>query len=184
MVLIVGPILFQKKELKIKHPSKFIITYFDVDPYINLERKGSDYYTFYTEDKMINLLKSCLKSIEALPSSVAQIIQLQCKPKKILSKGRSKKYAKYRNDAFKKISGNVLPVDANLYSIVSESDLVIGVPYASPVELAREMGTERAFVAFGMDVDHLLPNMWNKTEVIKEIDNLTELILDLVTKKF
>jgi hypothetical protein len=78
----------------------------------------------------------------------------------------------------------VLPVDANLYSIVSESDLVIGVPYVSPVELAREMGTERAFVAFGMDVDHLLPNMWNKTEVIKEIDNLTELILDLVTKKF
>jgi polysaccharide biosynthesis PFTS motif protein len=143
-VIPIGPVLFQDKKMGQKRSDKFVITYFDVTPL-----SGGD--DFYSEKNTILILNTILRLTEALNSKYPGIAEIQVKPKRRYSKLHSKAYISQLMSSSKSQKIRKLSPSTNLFEVVSESDLVLAIPFTSPAILAKELNVKVFFVCIGIE---------------------------------
>lgn len=168
-VIAVGPVLFQETKMEKKDSNKFVITYFDVTPLSG--GKG-----FYSEENTILILNAIFRLVETLNSKYPGITEIQVKPKRRYSKLHSKAYISQLVHSSKAQRIRKLPSSANLFEIVSKSDLVLAIPFTSPAILAKELSVKSFFVCIGIegwDVESSsggIPVIFRFEELLQEVE--------------
>lgn len=157
-ISIVGSILFVKQE-KISVSKKGLnLVYFDVTPFKNAN-------TYYTEKRMIENLCSLIEVVEKLSLERGEVINLLIKPKRETKGSHSREYIE-QLDSFERYGRiQILRPETNLYGLIANADVVIGIPFTSPVVVGREMGIRSAFMDVHKD-EFLLPETHNEFPVL------------------
>ena len=169
---IVGSILFQAKTISAKSKDRFIITLFDVTP---VDPELSKIQSLYSEESCLKNLEEIFFCINKLNSSFPAYIETRIKPKRKYQKIHSKRYIERLTSFIAKYRVEVLKPESNLYELVSQSDVVIGVPFTSPVLLGQELGTKAAYYSGGFE-NWDIPETRSGTVVIKEREELYKLL--------
>jgi polysaccharide biosynthesis PFTS motif protein len=143
-VIAVGPVIFQDKIMDERDPNKFVITYFDVTPY-----QGSG--EFYSELNTTLVLTNILRLIDFLEAKYPNLVIVRIKPKRKYSRYHSKDYISAVSTASKQMKIKCLSASSNLYQTISQSDLVLAIPFTSPALLARDLKVNSYFVSTGID---------------------------------
>jgi hypothetical protein len=156
----VGSILFVKPELFSRHISEFYVAYFDVTPFEYAD-------TYYTSERMCANLSRIVQIASQLSAKNRIGINLLVKPKREINANHSREYIHMLNTY--EVDGllKILKPDANLYGIASSVDCIIGIPFTSPVVLARELKTPAAFIDMHKD-DYHVPETQNGFKVISD----------------
>jgi len=136
VVKAVGSLMFYPRMLEKKQIRNAIII-FDVTPITNFK-----HYSFYSRQMILNFLEDILLSIEMVNSRLDQKNQLNVVIK------QKRKYTKYSDSIFVNQFKSIInrkyislsPPESNLYELISSARMVIGIPYVSPVFIAREFG--------------------------------------------
>jgi polysaccharide biosynthesis PFTS motif protein len=139
-IIVVGSILFKpKKEIeKSSEIETNLIVIFDVTPF-----NGLDVEVFYTREILTDFIQDLVDSFRSNENMMSA--QILLKPKREYEKklrGRFSPSGEYL-DFIDNLSQNrvieVLRAETDLYQLVGKSSLVVGIPFTSPVILAREM---------------------------------------------
>jgi len=134
-----GSITFKMKEFDSEVKKKKIITLFDVAPQQQYRNEN-----FYNDESAIKFIEDILRLKDAIQSLNDFIIQI--KPKRELNRRvHSKKYIDFLQDLVQKGEIRVVPWDSNPYTLVSESQLIISIPFTTAAYIGIEMGTESIF---------------------------------------
>lgn len=157
-ISIVGSILFVKQETISVSKKGLNLVYFDVTPFEN----GN---TYYTEKRMIENLCSLIEVVEKLSLERGEVINLLIKPKRETKGSHSRAYIE-QLDSFERYGRiQILRPETNLYGLIANADVVIGIPFTSPVVVGREMGIKSAFMDVHKD-EFLLPETHNEFPVL------------------
>ena len=172
----VGSILFLPKVQKFKQSQKYLITYFDITP-LSPHGEGRLGITtnFYSEKSAISDLESILKLSEYLQREFRDFVKVRIKPKRKYSTHHSKAYITLLKNAVTEKKIELLPTSENLYKVVSESDLVIGPPWTSPVILAQEVNSDSVFYSINRS-DWDLPSKYCGITFIDTAKKLEEYV--------
>jgi polysaccharide biosynthesis PFTS motif protein len=75
----------------------------------------------------------------------------------------------------------ILRSDVDLYSLVSSSDLTLGMPYTSPVLIAKEMGKKHFFIA--LNIESNMPDRHNGIQILKTRESLYKALREALKLK-
>jgi len=175
-VIAVGPVIFQDKLMDERDSNKFVITYFDVTPY-----QGSG--EFYSELNTTLVLNNILRLIDFLEAKYPNLVIVRIKPKRKYSRYHSKDYISVVNTASKQMKIKCLSPSSNLYQTISQSDLVLAIPFTSPALLGRELGVNSYFVSTGID-GWDVPTSSDGIPVIFQFEELLNLVEKEIQSKF
>ena len=180
----IGPILFQTQIVTESSASNYVITYFDVTPLA----PSYDYITeiqenFYSERDTLRDFEAIEKLSADLMGAFANKVQVRIKPKRAYRSMHSKKYVAKIMEHSREHQIEILKPNANLYEVVSQSDLVIVTPWSSPAVLAKEMSLNSVFFAI-READWNLPDVYEETRVIKSLSELMAFVNLSVRTKF
>jgi len=165
---IIGPIHFQKhydlSVAKEKQSKELRVAFFDVIPIQHLQLGN-----FYSSKACRNNLLSTVELLSTVCRSENMNLTFVLKPKREYK-------LKYHDRAYIELCTSlaetkkiiVEEAQVNLYSFLSGVDLVLGVPFTSPVQLAHHLGIKAAYVSFES-------SEWN---VSKNLDGI-EVLFDL-----
>jgi hypothetical protein len=175
-VVAVGPIIFNDKLIGKGDPEKFVITYFDVTPI-----QGNE--GFYSEVNTISVLNGILKLCDVLNEKYPNRLVLQLKPKRKYYNFHSKNYVSSikKHSKMKKIE--LIEPTANLYQIISKSDLVLAIPFTSPALVAKEMCIKRYFVSIGIE-GWDIPLTSSGVDVVFQLEELIAKVQTEIQRKF
>jgi polysaccharide biosynthesis PFTS motif protein len=164
----IGSILFYNYEINGELPKDYDCLIFDVTPF-----KDSDEGDFYSTSNC-KLFIDSLTDIEKtlIPNKVNFVI----KQKRELSNRHDEQYI--RN--LRQTGWKVLPVESNLYNIISRSKCVIGIPFTSAVLIAAELKIPCFY--FHPMAEIKLNDIFNGIRVIKSKDTLRHEILNVIEK--
>jgi polysaccharide biosynthesis PFTS motif protein len=164
LVTAVGSQLFYPKDIisdQIKHYD-FLI--FDVTPSKN--EKPFDFYTTQRLIKFISDIDIVLRS-----KTNKDLIGAVKSKRKFNRDFHSDSYVKFVKGLTNKSSKySMIAPNVNLYEIISRSNLVIGVPFTSPVLIAKELGVRCCY--FLEDDMVKLPEYYNDIKVIRSKSEL------------
>ena len=180
----IGPILFQTQIVAEKSARNYVITYFDVTPLA----PSYDYIVgtqenFYSEPNALRDLEAIEKLSADLNGVFANKVQVRIKPKRVYSQMHSKKYITKIMEHSRQHQIEILSPYANLYEIISQSDLVIATPWTSPAVLAKEMSVNAVFFAIRV-ADWDLPDVYEGIRVIKSLSEFRAYVNFSVQEKF
>ena len=157
-ISIVGSILFVKQETISASKKGLNLVYFDVTPLENAN-------TYYTEKRMIENLCFLIEVVEKLSLERGEGINLLVKPKRETKGSHSREYIE-QLESFERYGRiQILRPETNLYGLIANADVVIGIPFTSPVVVGREMGIRSAFMDVHKD-EFLLPETHNEFPVL------------------
>lgn len=169
-ISIVGSILFVKQEIISVSKNGLNLVYFDVTPFENAN-------TYYTEKRMIENLCSLIEVVEKLSLERREVINLLVKPKRETRGSHSRGYIE-KLDSFERYGRiQILRPETNLYGLIANADVVIGIPFTSPVVVGREMGIRSAFMDVHDD-EFLLPETHNEFPVLTNQNLVMEWLRD------
>jgi hypothetical protein len=139
-IIVVGSILFKpRKEIeKSGEIEKNVIVVFDVTPF-----NGLGVEVFYTREILTDFIQDLVDTFRSSANMMSA--QIQLKPKREYGKklrGRfspSGEYLDFIEDLSQNRAIEILSAETELYQLVGESSLVVGIPFTSPVILAKEM---------------------------------------------
>ena len=171
----VGPIVFQEEEFLSKSKYSFIVTFFDVTP-MNF---STDYYS--TQIAM-NTLNSVLSVTQRLQNEFGEYLKIRVKPKREYSNLHSQIYINKMFDAVEVGAIELLSYRTNLYSVISESDFVLSVPFTSPSLIARELDIPTFYCSFDSS-EWEIPATSSGIFVLKSEEDLYTELKGLITKK-
>ena len=157
-ISIVGSILFVKRETISVSKKGLNLAYFDVTPFENAN-------TYYTEKRMIENLCTLNEIVEKLSLETGESINLLVKPKRETKGSHSRKYIEQLESFERYGQIQMLRPETNLYGLIANADVVIGIPFTSPVVVGREMGIRSAFMDVHKD-EFLLPENHNEFPVL------------------
>ena len=180
----IGPILFQTQIVGERSARNYVITYFDVTPLA----PSYDYIVgtqdnFYSERNALRDLEAIEKLSANLNGAFANKVQVRIKPKRAYSQMHSKKYITKIMEHSRQHQIEILSPYANLYEIISQSDLVIATPWTSPAVLAKELATNSVFFTIRA-AEWDLPAEYEGIRVINSCGELTEYVNLGIQKKF
>jgi hypothetical protein len=175
-VIAVGPIIFNDKLIGKGDPEKFVITYFDVTPI-----QGNE--GFYSEVNTISVLNSILKLCDVLNEEYPNRLVLQIKPKRKYYNFHSKNYVSSIKTHSKMKKIELIEPTANLYQIISKSDLVLAIPFTSPALVAKEMCINRYFVSIGIE-GWDVPLTSSGVDVVFQLEDLITKVQTEIRRKF
>ena len=118
-----------------------------------------------------------------LNGAFANKVQVRIKPKRAYSQMHSKKYITKIMEHSRQHQIEILSPNANLYEIISQSDLVIATPWTSPAVLAKELATNSVFFTIRA-AEWDLPAEYEGIRVINSCGELTEYVNLGIQKKF
>jgi polysaccharide biosynthesis PFTS motif protein len=168
-----GSILFRSRntnQLIIKSPS---IVYFDITP--TLSQGG-----FYNAENCIANLDGLVMVTRKLKSQLGINLNLIVKPKRKYNKWHSDVYIKKLNEYQASGDLNIFNSISSIYSLVAEADLTIGIPFTSPVLIAKEMGKKGLFYTLS---NFNLPTTYNDILIVKNLDQLELIIKSTLNKE-
>lgn len=135
---VVGSVLFRPRNVATKSPAVFDILFFDVTPLENAN-------TFYTYTTCVNTMNDLLQVVCELESALGKTVEIHIKPKRKYSKFHSERYVNFLSKLAKEGKIGIVNTNENLYEIISKAKYVIGVPFTSPVIVAKELGVPCVF---------------------------------------
>lgn len=178
-----GPILFQTQIMAERSTCNYVITYFDVTPFAPSHDNilGTE-ENFYAERNALSDLESIEQLSAHLMDAFANQVKLRIKPKRAYSPRHSKKYIANITEYSRQRQIELLSPNANLYEVVSQSNLVIATPWTSPAVLAKDIAVHSIFFAI-RGVDWNLPDEYEGIRVIKSLSELIAYVnLDIQEK--
>lgn len=179
----IGPILFQPEVVAERSAHNYVITYFNVTPFA----PSNDWIignqeNFYSERNALGDLEGIEKLYACLLDTFGSKIRVRIKPKRSYSSKHSEKYIAKLVEHSRGQRIELLSHNANLYEVVSQSDLVVATPWTSPAVLAKEMSLHSVYFAIrGADWD--LPSEYEGIRVFKSSDELMEYVVMDIQKK-
>ena len=72
-----------------------------------------------------------------------------------------------------------IPPSENLYTLISKSNFVVGLPYTSPVIIAKELEVNSAFVCLESK-EYSIPDYFNEILVIKDRNKLLDRLIEFI----
>lgn len=133
----VGSLMMYPRNFKTRNPEARRILVFDVTPIENFVD-----YTFYSNEMILGFLNdiaTCVEEInDKLPSS--QSLVLSVKQKRKQEKKLETNFSRAYQRVLLEKQVNLMDPEENLYAILAESRIAIGIPYVSPIFIARELG--------------------------------------------
>jgi len=171
----VGSIVFQEEKLMKKSDYSFIVTFFDVTPM----KFAAD---FYSPQITINNLNCVLSVTQRLQNEFGEYLKIRVKPKREYSKLHSQNYTKRILEAVEAGAVELLDHATNLYSAISESDIVLSVPFTSPSVIAKEHDIPTFYCSFDSSAWEI-PDTSSGIFVLKIKEDLYTELRGLITKK-
>ena len=181
----IGPILLQTQILAEKSTHNYVITFFDITPL----NPSDDWIVgtqenFYSERDALCDLEAFKELSADLLNTFVDKVKVRIKPKRPYISIHSEKYIEQIIEGSREHKIELLSPHANLYEVISQSDLVIATPWTSPAVLAREMAVNSVFFAI-RSTDWELPNEYEDIRVIKSLNGLMAYInLDIQKKLY
>lgn len=181
-VVDVGSILFRDKKIRQPEKEKFTITFFEVTPVGEDSIIGRKIYSeygdiFYSEANLIFNLQKFFFVMNQMRLLNPERFRLRVKVKRKYHSSHSENYIQVLKRGVRELGIDLIPANQNIYETVSESDLVIGIPYTSPVILARELNRDSFFFSVHSkewkinDYGDEIPVISNETDLLKAITN-------------
>jgi len=138
-----------KKSLMFYEPEKcqninkiYDVVIFDVTPYMDIKIVSDSIYTAREMTKFIGEILTC---IEFVNKKYKKDYRVYLKHKRKPSKNHSLKYLNYIKEKVANNDITLVEPNQNLYDLISNSKLVIGFPFTSPVVIGRELGRPSIF---------------------------------------
>jgi len=180
----IGPILFQPQTVVERMKGHYVITYFDVTPLA----PSYDYIVgmqenFYSEQNALSDIEAIEKLSANLRDEFSNKVKVRIKPKRAYNPMHSKKYIAKTMEYSGQHQIELLSTNANLYEVVSQSDLVIATPWTSPAALAKELATNSVFFALRV-AEWDLPAEYEGIRVINSFSELLDYVNLDIQKKF
>ena len=180
----IGSVLFQAQIVAERSTFTYYITYFDVTPLApsNNWIVGNQ-ENFYSERNAMSDFEAIEKLSIDLMGAYGNKVKVRIKPKRTHSPRHSKKYIEQIVKGSLENHYELLSPSANLYEVISQSDLVIATPWTSPAGLAREMALDSVFFAIRAS-DWELPNEYEGISVINSFSELKRYVDWKILEKF
>ncbi len=167
----VGSILFYPRpKLQERNKSKDIdLLLFDVTPFA--DAKITDFYNF----------RRCMRFLECIQSVQERLtyrsLKIAMKSKRVLSPVHDTRYVNALAELQSEPNGwNFIHPSVNLYSLISRSKLVIGIPFTSAVMIAKELGVPCCYFLASDEV--ALSASLNGIPVVQNLDVLEKWIIE------
>jgi len=156
-----GSILFYSQETRHQMAQKsYDVLIFDVTPGVAMNE-----YDFYSQDAL-NSFYDGIKS--AIDTSKARGLKISIKNKRKLNQ---------RLDTWAESNrASMLDPNANLYELVNEARLVIGLPLVSPIRIAKELGVSCAYYYPDTSEEWILPLEHAGVPIFRKFSDLSEWI--------
>ena len=184
----VGSILFRDRSLLERDENHYVLTFFDVTPVGNETDFGRELYSKYgqiylSEINLLMNLREFFKVVEQVSNIYPNFFKVRIKVKRSYAIFHSKVYISELERKASELRIELIQHSHNLYKLVSESDLVVGVPFTSPVVLANELKRDCLFFS-------VHANQWEITDysshipVIGSSIQFYEMLSEKVKKKY
>jgi polysaccharide biosynthesis PFTS motif protein len=121
---------------------KIDVLVFDVTPVNNIKITRN---SIYTTSESINFINEVIACVKMLNQAYKKDYRVQLKHKRIISKNHSSDYSKFIDQKVKNFEIDVIEPHQNLYDLISNSRLVIGFPFTSPVVIGQELNRPSIF---------------------------------------
>jgi len=115
---------------------------FDVTPTDNTEITRN---SIYTKRECINFINEITASVKMLNQTNSRVYRVKLKHKRRFSKNHSSDYSKFIDQKVRNFELDVIESHHNLYDLISNSKLVIGFPFTSPVVIGQELNKPSIF---------------------------------------
>jgi len=141
-ILVKQSLMFYNSE-NLNASSKIIdVLVFDVTPMDNTEITRNSIFTKRECINFINEITSCVKMLNQTNSRVYRV---KLKHKRGFSKNHSSDYLKFIDQKVRNFELDIIESHQNLYDLISNSKLVIGFPFTSPVVIGQELNKPSIF---------------------------------------
>jgi polysaccharide biosynthesis PFTS motif protein len=169
----VGSLMMYPRNFKSRNLEAKRILAFDVTPIENFID-----YTFYSSEMILGFLGDIASCVEAmnvkLPSSESLVLSVKQKRK------QEKKLETDFSRAYQRVvlekQVNLIDPEENLYAILAESRIAIGIPYVSPIFIARELGLPCCYYISRQFEDWELLDELDGVKVIRGLEHLQDWI--------
>ncbi len=148
---VVGPILwYLPQPAQAGHSREDIrIAVFDVTPKSGLIHS----YSYYCAENMTRFIEDIVCACAAIEQATGRRVRILLKHKRSYHSSNDPGYI----SLIKKISGpgqpvELLPLDTNMYSLISGCDLTLVIPYSSPAYVATSLGCQAIYYDPTMEV--------------------------------
>ncbi|MCA9749899.1 MAG: hypothetical protein KC414_12395, partial [Romboutsia sp.] len=124
----------------------FTISIFDVTPMTEKAMMETGYFNYYSSNVLQQFMNDLLVTINNISKKLQIDIKILLKHKRPLSPDKSQEYINFVDNITRENKNlHKLPVQDNLFDIISNSDLSIAIPYSSPVFVAKYLSKPSAF---------------------------------------
>jgi polysaccharide biosynthesis PFTS motif protein len=141
-ILVKQSLMFYTAENLKASNKKIDILVFDVIPVNKVEITRNSIYTTRESVNFINEIIACVK---ILNQTTKNNYRVKLKHKRRISKNHSSDYSKFIDQKVKNFEIDIIESHQNLYDLISNSKLVIGFPFTSPVVIGQELNKPSIF---------------------------------------
>jgi polysaccharide biosynthesis PFTS motif protein len=141
-ILVKQSLMFYTAENLKASNTKIDVLVFDVTPVNYTEITRNSIYTTKESIKFINEIIDCIKMLN---QTHKKDYMIQLKHKRRISRNHSSDYSKFIEQKVKNFEIDVIDSNQNLYNLISNSKLVIGFPFTSPVVIGQELNKPSIF---------------------------------------
>lgn len=147
-IIVVGPILFYLPldfNKKLKSDDEIIFKIFDVNPVKDEIRIKNALGDYYCTETMILFLREIVETKYALEKEFNIKIKLILKSKRAHHPSHDPTYIALLKQFHEQGDIELVTHDENLYTLISNADMVITIPYSSPVYIASKFNIPSVF---------------------------------------
>jgi polysaccharide biosynthesis PFTS motif protein len=141
-VLVKHSLMFYEADKSINSKPIYDVLIFDVTPQIDAQITKN---SIYTTKEMTKFISDILLCIEELDLKYGYNTKVVLKHKRKSTKHHSLEYSKFIKDKIKNKQLQNLDSGENLYKLISQSKLIIGFPFTSPVIIGKELNKPSVF---------------------------------------
>ena len=141
-ILVKQSLMFYTAENLKASNKKIDVLVFDVTPKNNTKMNRNSIYTMRESVNFINEIIACVKMLN---QTYKKDYRVQLKYKRRISKEHSSDYLKFIDQKVKNLEIDIIEPHQNLYDLISNSNLVIGFPFTSPVVIGQELNKPSIF---------------------------------------
>lgn len=150
----VGSLVWYPIPAKLHHKNLKNLTIFDVTPYSRFK-----HYDFYSYEIVSSFILDIVTSISELKKDNDQFRNdmIFLKQKRSILRDIDSRYAEFIKLMEYKSSFKILKSEQNLYHLIGSSKVVIGLPFTSPVFIAKELGVPSCYYVSDIESDWVFP---------------------------
>lgn len=170
-VHVVGPIMFYNIEKSSKRSGdKIKVMIFDVTPvYEHVSKSIGIINNYYNSKNMMDFLSIIVKVTRELEIESGFKYELCLKHKRYFNKNHDVDYINYCNQLAKEQQITLVDYDSNIFTLISESTMVISIPYTSTAYVASSLGVPSLYFDSSSELYH----SFEKADGVYMIDDKT-----------